>query len=360
MCYHQNLLIMMSFESLPNELLIECFQYLNGPYLFYSFDQLNIRFFNLIRSIPLHINFSQMEKSIFDKFEQIITSDAQLKQKIISLKLSNNEAYGKIGDFLSSFPLRDFIHLRSLALINLDEKDIQEHLIPMLSLLSNLYYFSFTDERDLSGYVYDPTSLFSYFRFQPLEILSSLPKSNLRKLSIPYFVFNAISLKITSLTVSVCSIDDLFELFQYAPLLKDVKIQQLIKSKSRNDLSNVMNKINTIYVKELILEESMIKFDKLELLLEHLSSLQKLSIFVRNQSDIFDANRWQTLIQSSLKHLSIFKFCFKHFDLKTFSEVFNQFQTDFWHKEHQWYTDYRLSSIYTIPYFRDHYEFDNF
>jgi hypothetical protein len=33
------------FESLPNEILIQCFEYLNGSDIFYSFDQLNSRVF---------------------------------------------------------------------------------------------------------------------------------------------------------------------------------------------------------------------------------------------------------------------------------------------------------------------------
>ena len=58
----------MKFELLPQEMLIECFQYLNAFDIFYSFDQLNSRFNNLIRHIPLHIYFQNVNKSISDQF----------------------------------------------------------------------------------------------------------------------------------------------------------------------------------------------------------------------------------------------------------------------------------------------------
>ncbi len=56
------------FELLTNEILIECFEYLNGQDIFYSFHFLNYRFEKLIHSIPLSINFEQLRKSKFDNF----------------------------------------------------------------------------------------------------------------------------------------------------------------------------------------------------------------------------------------------------------------------------------------------------
>jgi hypothetical protein len=55
----------MKFELLPNEILIQCFEYL----IFHSFDQLNGRFNHFIRHISLCINLEEdVNKSIFDKF----------------------------------------------------------------------------------------------------------------------------------------------------------------------------------------------------------------------------------------------------------------------------------------------------
>ena len=56
----------MKFELLPNEIIIECLQYLNGPDIFYSFDQLNYRFSTLIRNISLHFDYQQLKRVTYN------------------------------------------------------------------------------------------------------------------------------------------------------------------------------------------------------------------------------------------------------------------------------------------------------
>ncbi|CAF4319227.1 unnamed protein product, partial [Adineta steineri] len=107
----------MKFEFLPNEILLQCFQYLNAPDIFYSFDQLNSHFSTLIRNIPLYLKFSQMKKSLFNHFCRIILLNPEIKQKIIYLQLSNDGTNGQIEHFLSLFSLNTFLNLRSLSLI---------------------------------------------------------------------------------------------------------------------------------------------------------------------------------------------------------------------------------------------------
>jgi hypothetical protein len=78
--------------------------------------------------------------------------------------------------------------------------------------------------------------------------------------------------------------------------------------------------------------------------------------------EIVDADRWQYLIETSLSHLHVFKFHFHFTTHDSSNEMFiklRKFQTDFWHKQHHWYTNYEIngfeSSIYTIPYINDGY-----
>ena len=63
------------FESLPNEVLIECFEYLNSFDLFSSFTQLNDRCERLAGSIPLHLNFENIDQAMFERFRTIIFSN---------------------------------------------------------------------------------------------------------------------------------------------------------------------------------------------------------------------------------------------------------------------------------------------
>ncbi|CAF1266338.1 unnamed protein product [Adineta steineri] len=140
----------MKFEQLPNEMLIECFQYLNAPDIFYSFNRLNYQFYILIRDIHLHFNFEQVKKSSFNEFCQTIRINPKIKQNIIYLKLSNIDLREQIESFFSLFALNNFINLRSLSVIDIRHDDTkqnyhtereqeQEQVSSMLTLLPNLY-----------------------------------------------------------------------------------------------------------------------------------------------------------------------------------------------------------------------------
>ncbi|CAF0912276.1 unnamed protein product [Adineta steineri] len=184
------MMVKIKFEFLPNEILFQCFQHLNAPDLFHSFDQLNSHFSILIRNIPLYLNFFQMKKSLFHHFCQIILVNSEIKQKIIYLQLSNNGTHGQIEHFLSLFSLNTFLNLRSLSLIDFNENNIKQ-VLSILPFLSNLYSFSFTGTN-----------------IETLEIISSISKSKLRILTVRYLEFESTSINqtttigITSLTIT--------------------------------------------------------------------------------------------------------------------------------------------------------------
>ncbi|CAF0912409.1 unnamed protein product [Adineta steineri] len=220
-------MVKIKFEFLPNEILFPCFQYLNAPDLFHSFDQLNSRFSTLIRNIPLYLNFFQMKKSLFHHFCQIILVNSEIKQKSIYLQLSNDGTHGQIEHFLSLFSLNTFLNLRSLSLIDLNENNIKQ-VLSILPFLSSLYSFSFTGTN-----------------IQTLDIIS---KSKLRILTVRYLEFESTSINqttiigITSLTITDSQLDNfkLFKLFEYAPMLKYLNIQTLANSE--------MNKYNELKI----------------------------------------------------------------------------------------------------------------
>ncbi|CAF1212707.1 unnamed protein product [Rotaria sordida] len=59
------------FENLPNELIIECLEYLNIFDTFHSFNGLNDRLDKLIRTISLHLNFTLANKKRLEHFVNI-------------------------------------------------------------------------------------------------------------------------------------------------------------------------------------------------------------------------------------------------------------------------------------------------
>jgi hypothetical protein len=114
----------MKFDQLPNEILIECFEYLNVLDIFYSFDQLNYHFHTLIRNISLNLNLHHMNKSLFDKFCHKMLLNPQIKNQIISLQLSNKNTSGQLNVFLSFFSLNEYCQFRLLTLIDLNVEQI--------------------------------------------------------------------------------------------------------------------------------------------------------------------------------------------------------------------------------------------
>jgi hypothetical protein len=176
----------MKLELLPNEILIECFGYLNAFDIFHSFGQLNFCFNSLIRSTPLHLNFQYVTKSIFDEFCTKIILNPKVKNQIYSLHLWDKTASVPVDTFYSLFSIDEFFQLRELKV--------------MLPLKSTR---RFLDDSD------DP---YSYLEIE----LADLPLSKLRTLSISAIDFSVYHIQETSsiikLTLTECYFDLLYQL----------------------------------------------------------------------------------------------------------------------------------------------------
>jgi hypothetical protein len=77
----------MKFEWLPNEILVELFDYFDLCDIFHSFDQLNNHFNQLIRTIPLHINFQHISKSMFDRKCRFLSFHSDVKKTSLLIKI---------------------------------------------------------------------------------------------------------------------------------------------------------------------------------------------------------------------------------------------------------------------------------
>ncbi len=325
----------MKFELLPNEILLECLGYLNIFEIFYSFNHLNDYFNQFIRTIPLRLNLKNIRKSIFDQICRFLIFNPDAKNQVYSLQLSNKNTCDQIETFLSYFSLEQFSRLQSLILIEVRNENMSK-LNFMLPLISQLSSFHLLDSDHI--------------------ILRYPLTSNLQIVSIPIFQSIQISSSITNLTISFCSLDQLFyQIFKYTPMLEYLSIHYL--SEYYNSTMNHSNVVpcKAVHLKELIISNFGYKFQDFKRLVEYTSKLTRLEFYGNTDLDIIDGNQWEKLITTSLTHLNIFKFIFRcsiyHDNIL---EKLNQFQTDFWQQQHQWYTEYSLSEysvvIYTIPY----------
>lgn len=183
------------FEFLPNEILIECFEYLNACDLFHSFDGLNDRFDHLIRHTRLYINFENANISIFDAFCRKMLHNSEMKKQVYSLYFpaDRNGLLTKV--FFSIFSPVEFPDLQKYGAILPRESPLD------YSDMSTSYTISMVE----------PTGIFL---------------SRLRTLSIVRpCCFIDTSLSILNLTVNRCDLEGFCQLLNYLPNLKYFHIQ---------------------------------------------------------------------------------------------------------------------------------------
>ena len=336
------------FESLPNELLMQCFEYLHAIDIFHSFDDLNWRFSILVRSIPLHLDIGKVKNSKLTQFGNKLLSNPQIKHQIISLIVKKSNPLDVLQTLSSFASLNEFTQLRALIFGNLTVSDDE---IPyVLLFLPNLCYFVV---ENLYGSSLNMLELLSYPTLKTLSI-SNPCESVLARQS---FV------SLTRLTVSWCCVNYLCEFFQYSPMLQYLKIKSLSKHDIDSDIPRVWNK-QAINLERLIVDNHRSGFKTLEEILQQTPSLRFLMLHSYGDVGLLDANRWCNLIRNILPLLDVFQFVFRcHIvdgDHRMTADKFRLFQGKFWSDQHHWYTEYVTNEkevcIYTVPYMLDTYE----
>jgi hypothetical protein len=147
---------MMKFEFLPNEILIECLEYLNACEIFYSFDQLNNRFNQLIRHIPLYIDFENVNKSMFNEFCTKMLLDSEIKNQVYFVTCSSRtlNVKIKIADLF-------FFKLQTLSISKLDSVSLNTHQTSFITKLKLSEYYLIEFEQLL---VHTPMLKYLYIR----------------------------------------------------------------------------------------------------------------------------------------------------------------------------------------------------
>jgi hypothetical protein len=327
--------ILMKFEYLPNEIIINCFEYLNGPDIFYAFEQLNYRFDKLTRTIPLYLDFQDIPKSIFDRFCKTILINPMIQRQIYSLRLSNKNTHGQIHAFLTYFSFNQLTQLRSLTLIDVKENNFEE-LSLIFPLLSELIDFRLID---------------SFINTDKLIFKLPMSKSNIFDSSFQDII------PLRKLSIDYLNFDHLYQILYSMPLLQYLSVSRTSHNTVvSTDINLLIGRVN--HLKHLIITNFSSSFDDLINFIKCMSNLRSLTVSGYEKSDMIDAFRWKKLITSSLPHLILFKFKFATFNQNEILDKYQQFQSEFWIKEHQWYTECLLggtgvSYIFTIPYLTD-------
>lgn len=314
---------MASLEVLPNEILIQCFQYLNAFTLFHAFNQLNARFNHLIRQMSLCINFEDIPKCLFDEFCMILSQDETTKNQVYSLHLSDEDRCLQSKEFWSRFSCEDFPRLQIFK-SNIFLKPYQEDLRKTLISLLN---------RNLQACL------------------------NLQKLSIFHlnlFISNSVSnLPLTHVTLSECESNDFLNLLKIFPVLKYLHINKLHYHYTP-DPNKFLDSQHHLHLTELMIDNFKSSFETLELFVKQTLNLQSLTICCFFFWMTFVAERWERLITQSLPDLNHFKFVGSAFiDQNSAENILEQYRSHFW-REHHWFVEMIFGEgfaiIYTIPY----------
>jgi hypothetical protein len=107
----------MNFESLPNELLLKLFEYLDAAHLFHAFFRLKSRFDNLLCA---HFQFYHLDFRLLTKYNFKIICEPYLPvilNRIIALHLINNDEIMNMSKLLYTrgFTLDEFKHLQYIS-----------------------------------------------------------------------------------------------------------------------------------------------------------------------------------------------------------------------------------------------------
>ncbi|CAF1425874.1 unnamed protein product [Adineta ricciae] len=327
----------MQFESLPNDLLLEIFDYLDGIELFRIFPHLNSRFTELLSFYSRYydFNFQSITKNEMDLVCQ--ESFRENVWKISSLTLSDDDDTPYQTELFFSYrlPFHNFFSLRSLSLYHIRSK------VAFYWLLSNLRFFPHfnylkidqidIDRQDIYPYCYSIWSLFAL-----TDLYISDPN-----LFLDYFLYNldiSVSLKRLHL-LEISFLPTEFEtLLKHSPSVEELTIE-IYQDLDDDDLSIDADLQSTLPLITILNLKFTGYFSGLDHILRLTPHVLKLHIELFNQK--IDGYQWQDLICKHLLHLSDFhlKMSFyltMDYDLEMeVDELVESYQRSYWTLQRQ-------------------------
>ncbi|CAF0913140.1 unnamed protein product [Adineta steineri] len=345
----------MYLELLPNELLLNLFEYFNSFYLFRAFYNLNSRFNTLLieyfRIHKFDFHYLAKEEFEFTRREYL----PLISHRIVALYLSNtDETPYQIDLFLeNNLTLPQFIHLRSLSFHYVCSNELLNKILLQCYDLPHLTCFRliecYFEHYDISHY-----DTFNY--------LWSLPKLTHCVLDFRFQRYNRISLPaLVSQSIKYLSIpyihwqwNDFIDLLGSIPniLRLDIRLPDCVTS------IQIKSPIQFISALEIFVSNSSTLLFNLSQNMTNLSCL-----IVKTTGIIIDGHQWKQNFVNYLSKLKIFR-CFMSCELsyntdkeKTVDSLFDSYRSSYWIEDHQWFIrcqwspsdTEKLISLYTLP-----------
>ncbi|CAF1029883.1 unnamed protein product [Adineta steineri] len=316
------------------------------------FDYLDTR--TIIRSLRCICRQLNKTVNIYNRYEIDLTLFTKVQcDNIISLIFSADfkEQSDKADFLLTILNIQQFPSLRSLTLLHINKNELDRFLpyminLPLISLSIQLSGpFQTASLSSLSTAI-------TQWKLQKLHVLDNF---NLIKI-LPW----PIDCNLNHLTITSCTDQEYHSILEHSPFLRTFVMEYCL-------VINTIPSVNSLYpqLTSLEMNYSSLSFEQLNYLLSLTPSLVHLKLINHTYyfSSLFDGNRWEELIQSKLRLLKNFQFCFRHTIRKLCStytnlhSIIKQYRTPFWFDIKRWFVIadciMRSSSceiiLYTIP-----------
>jgi len=249
---------MSKFEILPNEILLEIFEYLPTINIFETFYYLNQRYNTLLLSIRLRIDLLNISKQMFDYYNYFLFPIAS--HSIISLRCE--DIFDRL---IHHIHLSNFISLEYLTIINIKKSNLQ-YIIPYLNKFTKLIYLNLQVSNELIK-----NEL--YFEESMDLIEKCILNFNKRILIQGTQCYS----NLKYLTINQYHIEDLLSFLHiYTPKLRHLTVTLNDEYNTKKLLQKTEEKH---YLQSLIIKQCRIPFDRIEqLILISLPYLKRLNI----------------------------------------------------------------------------------
>ncbi|CAF3408147.1 unnamed protein product [Rotaria socialis] len=356
----------MNLESLPNEIILILFEYFSLFELFQYFRGLNSLFNNLLfqEFNKFQLDLRSLSKT---KFDQICQQYApSILNQIVSIHLSNDyDTPQEIQLLLSQdYQLRQFIHLESLSIINLQSKQILGEIMNECSHLPHLTHLTIQCTIEMSEN--DTQHLFNQVWSLPKLKSIHLNMNSTRNSSNSTIISK--SLKYLNIEHNIYSLSRFADLYRNTPNLRHLSAWFVVEYNEFQILKPIdsITRLN-------------ITFYGLENMLEHvLENLPNLYQLKCDLNVYINGYQWESIIKKSLPKLKIFQVKMRftppsnnqNIDEKL-NKIIDSYRTNFWINEHQWYIRchwytldekidlFNFIDVFTVPYSSDRFYEDN-
>jgi hypothetical protein len=346
------------FDILPVEIFYRIFDHLDIQTIIFSLRYVCKRFYSIVNSYnSYNFNFESISKLNFDLICQIIPFE-----QVISLTLSDQDkTHGQIQLFLSLFNLNQFIRLRSLTLIQIEDNHLN---ILLNSIIHSSVISLAIDSQTLCIRQNTALNLLSstieHHTLEKLD-LNMWPK-DMNELQWP------MNCTISYLRIrNSITVNQFYLILQYSPCLKTIILKDFnIDNTDEIDFDHT----EFLQLISLTCENGYIQMNKLEKCLSLTPGLIYLKLIGNGNlfNSSFDGARWERFIKEKLPLLKKFEFFISvltdvHFDTNNIEQIISFFQTPFWVNEKHCFVicDYIIHLhkliLYSIPICDNHFEY---